>query len=254
MTKTIRTGMAMVTGAGSGLGRALAIALCAKGQRVAGLGRRAEALDETAELAGDLFTGIPADVADWAAVEAAFGQIREIAPVSILINNAGVYPHRDILDESAASFMQTVDVNLGGMVACTRAALEDMSATGRGRIVNVSSFADIAPAPCAAAYSVSKGACTIFSRALVADLGDRLPDIVVSTWMPGMLATEMGHPDGLAPDVAANWGAALALWHERSLNGAVFEMDREVLPPRGLKGKIKDAVLMRRREARRIAV
>lgn len=242
--------IAVVTGAGSGLGRALAIELCRKEQTVAGLGRRADALQATAALAGEAFLPIVADVSDAGSVADAFAQIRATAPVGLLINNAAVYPQRDILDETADSFMNTININLGGMVACTREALSDMGAAGRGRIVNVSSFSDIAPPPCSAAYSVSKGACTVFSRALVADLGDRLPDIVVSTWMPGMLATDMGVPDGLEPAVAAKWGAALALWPDRSLNGTVFEMNREILPPRGLKGKLKDLILMRRRAAR----
>lgn len=245
-------GVAVVTGAGSGLGRALSVALTERGQRVVGLGRRADTLDETATEAGDLFTPITADVSDPDAVRAAFTQARAIAPVTVLINNAGVYPHRDIFDETTESFMATVNTNLGGMVACSREALVDMGATGVGRIVNVSSFADLAPMPCSAAYSVSKGACTIFSRALVADLGDRLPGIVVSTWMPGMLRTDMGLPDGLDPAVAANWGATLALNADRSLNGTVWEMDREIPRARGLKSRIKDALLLRRPKARRL--
>ncbi len=247
---TLKDGVAVVTGAGSGLGRAMAVELCARGQQVVGLGRRGEALADTKALAGDRFTAIQTDVSDPDAVRAAFAAMP--APVAILINNAGVYPHRDIFDETAESFMQTVNINLGGMVACTRAALEHMGQTGVGRIVNASSFADLAPMPCSAAYSVSKGACTTFSRALVADLGDRLPGIVVSTWMPGMLNTEMGLPDGLDPAVAAKWGAALALNGDRSLNGTVWEMDREVLPARGIKGRVKDALLLRRRKARQL--
>lgn len=247
---SLSDGVAVVTGAGSGLGRALAVELCARGQRVVGLGRREEALLETAALVGDLFFAIPTDVSDPDAVRAAFAAMP--APVTVLINNAGVYPHRDIFDETAESFMDTVNINLGGMVACTRAALADMGASGVGRIVNVSSFADIAPLPCSAAYSVSKGACSVFSRALVADIGDRLPGIVVSTWMPGMLRTEMGLPDGLDPAVAAKWGASLALNADRSLNGTVWEMDREILPARGIKGRVKDALLMRKRKARRL--
>jgi len=244
--------LAVITGAGSGLGRALATELCARGLLVAGLGRREDALQETATLAGDSFTPVVADVSDPTQVRAAFETIRTIAPVSILINNAGVYPHRDMLDETPESFMQTVAINLGGTVACTSEALKDMTEAGRGRILNVSSFADMHPLPCSAAYSVSKGAVSTFSRALVADLGDRLPKIVISTWMPGMLNTEMGLDDGLDPAVAAKWGAGLALWDEPSLNGSVFEMDREILPPRGLKGRLKDAVRLKRRKPRLI--
>ncbi len=244
--------MCVITGAGSGLGRALAVALCRRGVLVAGFGRRHAALQQTAALAGATFTPVVADISNPVAVRTAFERVREIAPVRILINNAAVYPHRDILDETADSFMHTVGVNLGGTVACTLEALSDMTAAGRGRIVNVSSFADIAPGPCSAAYSVSKGAGRILSRALVADLGDRLPDIVVSTWMPGILATDMGLADGLDPAEAAQWGASLALMGDRTLNGAVFERDCEVLPPRGLKSKVKDLLRGKRPKPRRI--
>ncbi len=245
-------GQAVVSGAGGGLGRALALELVRRGLSVAGLGRGAEALAETAELAGGGFRPLVCDVADPGAVRRAFG---EIGPVALLINNAAIYPRRDFLEESAESFMQTVAVNLGGAVACTRAALGPMVEAGRGRILNVASFADLAPIPASSAYAVSKGAGRILTRALVADLGDRFPDIVISDWMPGMLATAMGIEDGLDPALSARWGAALALWHARSLNGASFEMDREVLPPRGLKARLRDLILLRPPPAaRRIAL
>ena len=249
----IRNGVAVVTGAGSGLGRALAIALTKRGVTVVGFGRRTEALAETAKLAGAAFHPMQVDVSDPDQVAAAFEKIAEQngAP-TILINNAGVYPHRDTLSETPQQFMQTVAINLGGAVNCSVNALKYMAETGVGRIINVSSFADIAPLPASAAYSVSKGAGRIYSKALVADLGDRFPNIVISTWMPGMLATDMGIPDGLPPETAAEWGAQLALWHDPSLNGATFEMNREILPPRGLKGKLKDLVLMRRARPRLI--
>ncbi len=244
---------AVVTGASGGLGRALAVALCARGVHVTGFARRADALTQTAAFAGPLFAGHVVDVADADAVEAAFAALDAArrAP-DILVNNAALYPRRDILDETAQSFAATVAVNLGGTVACTRAALGPMVRRGTGRILNVSTFADIAPMPASAAYAVSKGAARIFSRALVADLGDRFPGIVVTDWMPGMLATGMGIADGLPPKVAAEWGAALALWDDASLNGTTWEQDRELPPARGLKGRVKDRLLGRRQTARRL--
>ncbi|MDO6586304.1 SDR family oxidoreductase [Salipiger sp. 1_MG-2023] len=246
---TPQDGIAVVTGAGSGLGRALAVRLCAQGFSVAGTGRRRSTLDQTQALAGPLFQPLPLDVADAAAVREAFAAL---GPVALLINNAAVYPRRDILDESGESFMQTVAINLGGVMNCSRAALDQMCLTGRGRILNVASFADIAPLPASAAYSVSKGAARILTRALVADLADRFPDIVINDWLPGMLRTDMGIPDGTPPDTAAAWGVQLALDLDPALTGSVFEIDSEVLPPRGLKGRIKDAALLRRRRPRRL--
>lgn len=249
----IQAGIAVITGASAGLGRALAIELCRRDVRVVGFARSETGLAETAKLAGPGFTPMTVDVSDPDALRAAFKVIADtLGPVTILVNNAAVYPRRDILDESAESFAQTMAINLGGMVAATRAALDGMSETGLGHIVNVSSFADLAPLPASAAYSVSKGAGRIFSKALVADLGDRFPGIIVTTWLPGMLATDMGVPHGLSPEVAAAWGADLALWHDPDLNGALFEQDCEVLPPRSLKRRLKDKVLRSAPQPRRL--
>lgn len=247
MTKNfpvLSTGIAVITGAGSGLGQALAVEMAAKGVHVVGFGRHKNTLEETgAMIAGERFTAMVVDVANPAEVREAFAEIRTLGPVTILINNAAVFPRRDCLEETPESFMQTINTNLGGVFSCSHAALQVMTDTGLGRILNVSSFADIAPMPSASAYSVSKGAGRILTRALVADLGDRFPDIVISTWMPGMLATGMGVAEGLAPATAAKWGVALALWHDPTLSNAVFEMDTEILPARSLKRRIRDKLL-----------
>lgn len=238
--------LVVITGAGGGLGRALAVELTRRGLRVAGLGRRLDALQETGRIAGEAFIPVQVDVADAGAVAVAFAALP--APVTHLINNAAVYPRLDILQESPASFAQTIAINLGGMVACTDAALRQMVPTGVGRIMNVSTFADIAPLPASAAYAVSKGAARIYTRALVADLGDRFPQIVINDWMPGMLATGMGIAHGLDPAVAARWGAELLLMDDQGLTGTLWEMDRELLPPRSFKGRIKDRLLFRPRQ------
>lgn len=244
-------GVAVITGAGGGLGRALAVDLCRRGITVAGLGRRMDALEGTAALAGPAFHPIATDISDFNALRAAFDSIDQLGPLTLLINNAATYPRRDILDESPESFMATVGTNLGGTLAATRLALDRMVQTGFGRILNVATFADIAPLPTAAAYSVSKGAARILTRALAADLADRFPDIVIGDWMPGMLATDMGIPDGLPPGHSARWGAELALWHDPSLTGTTFEQAVEILPGQGLKSRIKNLLLLRRRPAPR---
>jgi short-subunit dehydrogenase len=131
------------------------------------------------------------------------------------------------------------------MVACSRLALEDMVNRGSGRIVNVTSFADLAPIAASSAYSVSKGAARIFTRALVADLEGRFPEIVISDWIPGALRTAMGLPDGIHPADAARWGAQLALSSDPSLNGTLWERNNEVLEQQSLKRRVFNRLMMR---------
>lgn len=239
--------LVVVTGAGAGLGRSLSVAFGRRGIPVVGFGRSLASLEETlAASQNGMFTPMAVDVSQENEVAEAFRAIRAGGgEVSTLINNAAVYPHVDFLHETGASFMRTISVNLGGVVFCTRAALDTMIVTGRGRIINVGSFADLAPQPASSAYSVSKGAARILTQSIVADLADRFPDIVVSTWMPGILRTKMGRADGIDPDQAAEWGVDLALRDDRTLNGVVFDGDLEVLHGRSMKRKVVDALLRR---------
>lgn len=253
MTRLLpKDGCIVLTGAGSGLGRAMAVHLTGQGFTVYGFGRRLAALEETqTACARGLFHPCAVDVGDAKSVKTQVDQIaNDTGSIACLINNAAVYPRVDFLDASAQDFTDVVQVNLGGMVHCAHAVLQHMAQAGRGRILNVATFADLNPLPTASAYSVSKGAGRILTRALIADICDRFPGIVIGDWMPGMLKTGMGIPDGLDPAVSAKWGVALALNADPALTGAVFEMNIEVLPPQGLKGKLKAAITGQRRKPR----
>ncbi|MES2815026.1 MAG: SDR family NAD(P)-dependent oxidoreductase [Pseudomonadota bacterium] len=232
--------IAVITEASWGLGKELALALVRRGIAVAGIAR------EPFETEGVL--SIAADVRQPEEVARAFGVIRDrLGSPTILVNNAETYPDRDILDETPASFMDTVQLNLGGAFNCCHEVLPAMVQKGTGRIINVVTFADVSPAPLAAGYSVSKGALRILTRALVADLGDRFPGIVVNDWVPGTHRPRKGIPDGVDPAVAAEWGATLALMRGPEINGRVFLRDHEHLVHRSLKGRVKDRVLGRGR-------
>lgn len=98
--------------------------------------------------------------------------------------------------------MESVALNPGGTVACSHAALLAMAHNGYGRILNVSTFADLSPIPNISADEVSKGAAKVLTRALIADICDRFPDIVIKDWMPSALATDMGIHDVLDPCLA----------------------------------------------------
>lgn len=232
----------VVTGASLGLGSALARGFAAEGLRVAGISRNIETLREA--IAGHDITPIAADVSRPADVADAFDEIREtLGDPDILINNAAVYPHRDVLEETPESFMATMAINLGGPFACCHEVLPAMVEKGHGRIINVATFADVRPAPLSVSYSVSKGASRILTRALLADLSDRFPGILINDWVPGALKTRMGLIDGIEPDDAARWGVKLAMMEDRALNGLVFDRNCEYRPTRGLKDKLKARLL-----------
>ena len=239
--------IAVVTEASWGIGKALTEALVRQGVAVAGLS------SQVFQPEVDGIYPVAADLRDPADVARAFADIRaRLGAPTILVNNCETYPDRDILDETPDSFMDTVRLNLGGAFACCHAALPDMVARGRGRIINVVTFADVSPAPLAAGYSVSKGALRILTRALVADLGDRFPGIVITDWVPGTHVPRKGIPDGVDPLVAAEWGARLALMSAPEINGKVFLQDQEHAMPRTLKGRVKDRLMGRRRSQVRL--
>lgn len=234
--------IAVVTGASLGLGRELAIGLTERGYTVVGIARSADTLAKG--LGDHPVHCIAADVADPAQVARAFAEIRDtLGHPTLLFNNAAVYPHLDVLDETPESFMNTMAINLGGAFACCHEVLPAMVERGRGRIINVATFADLRPAPLSVAYSVSKGAARILTRALVADLGDRFPDILINDWIPGALKTRMGLADGIDPKTAAGWGIALAQMDDRVLNGLVFDRNQEHLAVHSWKQRLKTKII-----------
>ncbi|SIT81842.1 SDR family NAD(P)-dependent oxidoreductase [Pontibaca methylaminivorans] len=247
MTTLTSEGVAVVTGASRGLGQAIALELVARGATVAGLARHADALAETAARASPAgaFHAFTCDVSHPDEVRDSFARIRQLGRIELLINNAAVYPRLDFLEETPESFCETVRINLCGYVNCSHSALQDMVEVGRGRILNVSTFACVDPLPASSAYSVSKGAGRILTRAMVSDLCDRFPGIVINNWMPGALATTMGVKDGTPPEVAARWGVNLALWHDPDISGTTWERDFEILPVRSLRRRLLDTLLLR---------
>jgi NAD(P)-dependent dehydrogenase (short-subunit alcohol dehydrogenase family) len=164
---------ALVTGAGSGIGRAVALALAAKGYRVALAGRRAEALAETAAMAGPASLVVPTDVGDEAAVEALFGAIGEtFGRLDLLFNNAGTGAAPVPIDElTLAQWNRVVAVNLTGAFLCARAAFRMMRAQDPrgGRIINNGSISAHAPRLYSAPYTATKHAITGLTKSLALD-------------------------------------------------------------------------------------
>jgi NAD(P)-dependent dehydrogenase (short-subunit alcohol dehydrogenase family) len=163
---------AVVTGAGSGLGRVISQALLGAGYRVALAGRRAEELAKTA--AGhESALVMPTDVRDEDAVAALFGTVREIwGRVDLLVNNAGMFGPGGTVDTmSPADWRDAVDTNLTGSFLCAREAFALMRAQepGGGRIINNGSISAHTPRPGSAAYTATKHAITGLTKSLSLD-------------------------------------------------------------------------------------
>ncbi|MGW3964784.1 SDR family oxidoreductase [Amycolatopsis sp. NPDC005003] len=182
---------AVVTGAGSGIGRAVARALLEDGYQVALAGRRADALEET----GAGFTtafAVPTDVSDERAVEALFTAVRDRwGRLDLLFNNAGISVGGTVADLSVEDWKRTVDVNLTGMFLCAQQAvrlMKDQDPRG-GRIVNNGSISAHAPRPASVAYTATKHAVTGLTRSI--SLDGRAWDVACGQIDIGNAATEM---------------------------------------------------------------
>ena len=170
------TPTALVTGAGSGIGRAVALGLHAKGYRVALAGRRVDALEETASLAdggADRLLMVPTDVGDEAAVEALFERIEaDFGRLDLLFNNAGAGAPPVPIDElPVAHWNRVVSANLTGAFLCARGAFRLMKAQspGGGRIINNGSISAHTPRPYSAPYTATKHAVTGLTKSLALD-------------------------------------------------------------------------------------
>jgi NAD(P)-dependent dehydrogenase (short-subunit alcohol dehydrogenase family) len=181
--------VALVTGAGSGIGRAVARALARDGWTLALMGRREASLRETLPDA----LVLPADVGDEAQVDAAFAQLRErFGRLDLLFNNAGIGAPPVSVDElSVAQWRAVVDTNLTGSFLCARAAfglMKSQSPRG-GRIINNGSISAHAPRPFSAPYTATKHAITGLTKSL--SLDGRAFDIACGQIDIGNAATDM---------------------------------------------------------------
>jgi NAD(P)-dependent dehydrogenase (short-subunit alcohol dehydrogenase family) len=188
--------VAVVTGAGSGIGRAAALALAGGGFDVALIGRRREPLDGVAaeiKRTGAAALVLLADVTDEAAIDQAFAAIVQAKQrVDVLFNNAGIgLPGMPIDQIPVAEWRRGIDVNLTGMFICTRAAfriMKEQSPRG-GRIINNGSISAHAPRPNSATYTAAKHAVTGLTRSTALD--GRPHDIACGQIDIGNAATQM---------------------------------------------------------------
>ncbi|MDT2004112.1 SDR family oxidoreductase [Rhodococcus opacus] len=167
--------VAVVTGAGGGIGAAVASELARNGVRIAALDINEDGALTTAEhlkKAGTDAIGLRVDIADESSVrEAAETVAARYGPADILINNAGVMRSGDLSELSLSDWQFVLDVNLTGYLLCARTFGEAMRESGRGSIVHVSSISAAHPQASSGAYSPSKAAVSMLSRTLAFEWG-----------------------------------------------------------------------------------
>ena len=199
----VRDKVAVVTGAGSGIGRALAVELSRRGARVSGCDVDEVGLKETAALcAGDMHQAL-VDVGDRDAVFAYATEVEDhFGAVHQVYNNAGVAFSRTVLDSEWADYERVLSVNLYGVIHGTQAFLPRLIASGDGHVVNISSLNGYLAQPKMSHYCTSKFAVRGFTETLRTEMAMENLPVRVSVVHPGGIATSIAD-NSLAHAVAA---------------------------------------------------
>ena len=160
---------ALVTGAGRGIGRAIALDLARAGANVVvNYSRSQEQAEEVAgqiEAMGRRALAVQADVSQKADIDRMFDRVEaDLGPVAILVNNAGIEPRADVCDFDEATYDAVMATNLKGAFFCAQRALRKMRDAGWGRVVNISSLHELTPTGFSALYGMSKGGMAMMMR------------------------------------------------------------------------------------------
>lgn len=185
-------GSAVVTGAGSGIGRAIAAALAARGAAVGLVDVLPEGITELAQALkdqGHRAATAQADVSRWGEVDRALGAVeRDVGPIGILVNAAGILDGYASADEmSPALWERVIAINLTGTFLCAKRVLPEMLARGLGRIVNIASVAGVVGSGGGAAYTASKHGVVGLTRQLAITYADR--GVTINAIGPGAITT-----------------------------------------------------------------
>ena len=183
----------MVTGAGSGIGRAIALRLAEDTAKVAIWDINAAGAEETAELvrtAGGTAIAIDADCSDKAAIHAAAERTRtELGPIAILVNNAGIAPFTPFMETDDELFDKVIRINLRGPWLVTKECLPDMLAAGWGRVINITSSSVQTGSPAQGHYVSAKGGLVGMTKALALEFAPT--GITFNMIPPGFIDTPL---------------------------------------------------------------
>lgn len=213
MDLSLKDRVALVTGAGRGIGRAIALELARAGasvavgdihldryggeryyrlsQRVSDEAEEETATSEAVRALGSASLGVEFDVSDPVAVEQAIAQVQtELGPVDVLVNNAGIVNNIVRFAEMAReSWDHEIAVNLTGAFSCIQATAPGMAERGFGRIINISSVAAETPDPNQIAYGASKAGVIALTKAVAKEYADR--GVTCNAIQPGLIATPL---------------------------------------------------------------
>ena len=206
------SGVALVTGASRGIGRAIAIALGSDGHAVAvNFASRADAAEEVVSeirASGGKAEAFQADVSDADQVQDLFARVAAaLGPVAVLVNNAGITADNLVLRMSPEEFDRVIDTNLRSAFLCTKAALKGMVKARWGRVISISSVSGIAGNPGQANYAASKAGLIGFSKSVAKEVGSR--GITVNVVAPGFITTDM--TGSLSDDVKSGLLSSVSL-------------------------------------------
>ncbi|MBT8487955.1 MAG: SDR family oxidoreductase [Gemmatimonadetes bacterium] len=180
--------VAIVTGSTKGIGQAIAERMVNEGANVVVTSRTADDVESVADRLGEHAIGIACDVSDPASCQALVDQaVEHFGRLDILVNNAGLGIFKPISEMSVEEWRLQVDVNLGGVFYCSKAALPHLSATGDGYIVNIGSLASRNTFASGTGYNASKFGLLGMTEAMMLDV--RYEDVRVSIVMPGSVNT-----------------------------------------------------------------
>lgn len=186
--------VALVTGAGRGIGRAIAIELAGLGMRIGLVARSREELETVAGHIGTAGVAYPADVRHAEQVSALVDSVREqLGPIRVLVNAAGVYHYGLVAEAAEADFDDVVDTNLKGTFLTSRFVLPEMLSAGQGEIINIASIAGKVGTARRAIYCASKFGVVGFTQALAEEVREH--GIRATVICPGSTNTRFSPKD-----------------------------------------------------------